>query len=104
MIQQLAIDAVMVLPPGQAARCDTADGFAHWRGAARELKRVATNEVTGWIGFVELLAPHACHRTTAAVYLVFDVAEDLRPRVQHQILADEAAGIGKPVGKPRRRR
>ena len=37
-----------------------------------------------------------------AVHPFIDIAADLRPGVQHQVLADQAAGIGQPVGKPRR--
>ena len=73
-------------------------------GAAVELQRVAPHEIARRIGLVELLAPQRGDRAAAAIELLVDIARDDRPGMQHQVLADQAGGVGEPVGKPRRRR
>ena len=98
VVEQLAIDAVMVPAPGQPPRRDAGDRLVHRAGAAGELQRVAAHEIAGWVGLVELLAPQLdVIGPRSPSTIVVDIADDLRPRMQHQVLADQPAGIGQPV-------
>src|SRR6266478_417482 len=57
MIQELAIDPVMVFAPGQPPRLRTDDRFEDRTDAAAELKSVAAHEIAPRVGLVEFLAP-----------------------------------------------
>src|SRR6185437_7538474 len=98
-VNQFAIDAVVVLAPGQTAGGLALDGLADQAAGTGELQRVAADEIAGGIGFVELLAPQAEHGGAIAVYTFVYISADLRPWVEHQVPADEAAGVGETVGE-----
>ena len=57
--EQFPVGVVVVDAPGQAADLHAVHGDLHLVLAARELERVAAHEISGRIGFVELLAPDA---------------------------------------------
>ena len=71
---QRAIDAVMVLAPGQAAGRQAGDRLVGRAGAADELQRIAPHEAARRVGLVELLAPHDRLRPAVAVHLLVDIA------------------------------
>src|SRR5919204_2205570 len=85
---ELAEDAMMIRAPGQNALGLAHDGFEHRPDAAAELDRVTTHKTARWIRLVKLLAPQAGRWRAVAVGRLFDIAVDLRVRVEHQVLAD----------------
>src|SRR5262249_53920566 len=97
MAVELAKYAVMIRAPGQNALLLADDGFEHRAGAAHELDAVAADEPARQVGVVELLAPEAGRRRAITVSRLRDIAIDLRVRVEHQVLADEAGRIGKAI-------
>src|SRR6266702_7641621 len=103
MAVELAEDAVVVRAPRQNAFGLARDRFEHRPGTAAELDGIAAHETAGRIGIVEFLAPQAGRRGAVAVGRRFDIAVDLRIGMEHQVLADQPAGIGKPVRKAARR-
>ena len=96
---QLAEDAMMVLAPGQAAVGIADDRLGDRSDAAAELVGVAADEIAAGVGLVEFHAPQAKRRRAIAVERFLHIAEDLGVRMEHQVLADQAAGIGQPVGE-----
>src|SRR5580693_1142587 len=79
------------------------DGLGDRPDAAAELERVAAHETARQVRFVELLAPQAGRRRTVAVGRLVE-AVDLGIGVEHQVPADQPAGIGEPVREPPRGR
>src|SRR5712692_6537095 len=86
-------------PPRQQSVGLAGNGLRHRSDAAAELKGVATHETARRIGFVELFAPETSRRRAIAVGRLVHVAVGLRIWMEHQVLADQSAGIGKPVRK-----
>ena len=97
--KKLAIGVVVRLPPGDAARCHAGYGGHHGALAADEFERPAAHEAAAEVGFVELLAPDAVVRAAVAIHFLIEITVDLGVRVEHEVLADKAAGIGDAVGK-----
>ena len=99
--EQLAIGAVVFGAPRQAADLHAMHRGHHRVLAAGELERVAAHEPAGAVGLVELLAPDAVARTAIAVQRLVELAGDPRVGMEHQVLADQAGGIGEAVGEAR---
>jgi hypothetical protein len=89
MLEHLAIDAMMVASPRQLPGRGAGDRLVRRAHAAVELQRVAAHEAARGVGLVELLAPQVGDGCTPAVQRLLDIARDHRPRVQHQVLADQ---------------
>ena len=102
MAIQLAEHAVVIRSPWQDALGFARHRFEHRPGAAAELNAVAAHKPAREIGIVKLLAPQAGRGRPVAVGRLLDVTVDLRIGVEHQILADQPAGIRQPVGKAAR--
>src|SRR5579871_5961437 len=103
-IEQFTINPMMVPAPREAARDHTGKGFIDRPSPAVELQRIASYEIPRRISLVKLLAPHHGLRATIAVKLVLDIGSHLRPRMQHQVFADQSRRIGQTVRKKGRSR
>src|SRR5690242_9000862 len=90
-----AEDSVMILAPGQDALLLARDRLEHRTRAAAELDAVAAHEAARQIGVVPLLAPETGRRRAIGVGRLLHEAVDLRVRMEHQVLADEAGRVGK---------
>src|SRR5579863_1186704 len=97
---QAAEDRVVARAPGQETVCLTGDSFDDWADAAAKLERVASHKAARPVGLVELLAPQTERYCPVAVGFLADVSVDVSIRMEHQVLADQAARIGKPIGEP----
>src|SRR5712675_1318677 len=90
---------VVAFAPRQQALGLAGDGLGHRPDAATELKRVATDEAARGVGLVELFAPEANRRSAIAIGRLIDIAVELSVGMEHQVLADQPAGICKAVRK-----
>src|SRR5260370_29269564 len=88
---------VVARPPRQQALGLAGNGLRHRSDAAAELKGVATHETARRIGIVELFAPETGRRRAIAVGRLVHITVGLSVGMEHQVLADQSAGIGKPV-------
>src|SRR6516165_4810992 len=93
--EELTIGAVVFGTPRQATDVHAIHGGHHRPLAARELECVAPYEPARTVRFVELLAPDAVPGAAITVKRLVEIAGDPRIGMEHQILADQAAGIGK---------
>src|SRR5262249_14072672 len=69
-----------------------------------ELKVEPAHEAAGAVGLIELLAPQAERWPAVPVHRLFHIAANVPAGVEHQVLADEPAGIREPIGKAARGR
>jgi hypothetical protein len=91
MVKQRAKDAVMVLPSRQAAGGHAGDRFVRRAGAAGKLQRVPSHKAAREVGLVCSTSRSAARGRRPARP---PHTKDQRPGVQHQVLADQARGIG----------
>jgi len=90
---------MMVLAPGQASIGIAEDRLGDGADAAAELEGIAADEIAARVGLVEFHTPEAKRWRAIAVERFLDIAEHLGVRMEHQVLAYEAAGIRQPAGK-----
>src|SRR5262249_17740059 len=104
-LEEIAVGAVVLRSPGDTAHGHAPDSGGYRPEAADDLEGIAAHEAARAIGFVELLAHDAAARRPAvpADGLIKDPHHHA-VGMEHQILADETAAVGEPVGEQRRAR
>src|SRR3954453_17464370 len=96
---ELAEYAVVIRAPRQNALAFAHHGLEYRPDTAAELDAVTAHKTARKIGFIKFLTPQAGRRRAIAVGSLIDIAVDLRVGMEHQVLADQSARIGEPVGK-----
>src|SRR5260370_10362083 len=95
--------AGVVGTPGEAADLHAMDGRHYRPLTAGEFERVTAHDAAGAVRLIELLAPDAIPRAAIAIEHFFEIAGDPRIGMEHEVLANQAAGVGKAAGEPRGR-
>src|SRR5260370_7088221 len=92
--------AVVFGTPGEPAALHAMDGRHYRPLTAGEFERVTAHEPAGAVRLIELLAPDAIPRAAIAIEHFFEIAGDPCIGMEHEVLANQAAGVGKAAGEP----